>query len=109
MTTTVHKDITIATGGTTSEAVDLSQHLLSGIILPAEFDGTTLNFTGSEEPDGTFLGLYNTAGTQITMTVAASRHVLIEPETFAGVRYIKVVAGAQTGDTVATLVLVESP
>lgn len=105
---TVHRTVTIASGGTTSEAFDVSGELLAGIICPAEFDGTTITFTASDEPAGTFLACYATDGTAISVTTAASRHVLLEPQTFAGARFIKLVAGtAQTGDTEVTLVLVQ--
>lgn len=108
MTYTVHTDLTIASGGTTTAAVDLSDHLLAGIVCPAEFDGTTLTFTAASDPADSFLPVYNSAGTALEVTAAASRHIALEPETFAGVRYLKIVAGtAQTGATALTLVLVQ--
>lgn len=110
MAASVQKNITIPNGATVSGLVDidLSYHLLSGITFPAEFDGTAVTFKASASPDGTFYDVYNTAGTLLTVTTAASRHVLLEPQTFAGAQFLKLVCGtAQTGATVLTLNLLE--
>ena len=108
MAYTAHTSLTIPDGGTTTPALDLSDYLLSGIVCPAEFDGTTITFTAARTPEGTYRPVYNTDGTALTVTTAASRHIAIVPETFAGVRYVKLVAGtAQTGATTLTLVLVD--
>ena len=96
---------TVATGQTTSSEVDIADCLLLGVILPAEFDGTTLGFTVSTTTGGTFYTLRDGAGAAaVSYTVAASSYVALDPGLFAGVRYVKIVLGSQTGATAAKLV-----
>lgn len=104
-----HDDVVIANGETVQTGyIDTYGYLIAGIIVPAEFDGTAITFQAAPNDGGspgTFLGCYNDAGTELSVTCAASRHVLIEPQTFAGARYVKLVAGtAQTGDTTLKVV-----
>lgn len=86
--------VTIAASGTTSQAVDLGEHLVAGIICPATLTGVALTFTASDAEDGTYQACYDASGNPISVTVAAGRHVLIEPQTFAGARWLKVVSGS---------------
>ena len=102
-----HSEAVIADGQTVQTgSVDSIGYLVSGIIIPAGFEGTTLTFQACDTATGTFLDVVNSSGTAVSMTVAASTHVVFEPQTFAGARYLKVVAGtAQTGATTLKLVM----
>lgn len=102
-----HSDAVIADGETVQTgSVDTIGYLVSGIIIPTGFEGTTLTFQASDDDGGTFLDVVNSAGTAVSMTVAAATHIVFEPQTFAGARYLKVVAGtAQTGDITLKLVM----
>jgi len=87
---------TISSGQTTSDIVTLNGFGMVGIILPAALTSTSMTFTGSQ--DGTnFSALYNTSGTQLNITVAASRIILFSPGDFVGVNYLKLVAGSAEG------------
>lgn len=98
--------VTIASAATTSQAVDLGEYLLAGIITPAALSGTSFTFTASTEQEGTYNGCYDSSGTAISVTAAASRHILIEPQTFAGAGWLKLVSGSAEGaDREITLVL----
>ena len=91
-------DVTIANGQTTSGAADLSHgSTLIAISMPAAFTGTALTFTGCDTSDGTFKALYDSTGTAVTATCAASRYIVLDAALFAGVPYLKVVSGSAEG------------
>lgn len=107
-----HPSVTIADGATTSDVVDLDLYLLAGLRVDAEYDGTGVTFQAADEPDGTFLDCYDSSGTQITVTLVANsaRQVILEPQTFGGARFLRLVSNtAQDGaDAVIELVLIQS-
>ena len=86
--------VTIAESGTTSGAVDLGEWLVAGIITPSALTGTAFTFTAADAEDGTYNACYDSSGNAISVTVAASRHILLEPQTFAGARWLKIVSGS---------------
>ena len=86
----------VAISTQTSAEVDIGDHDLVGIITPAEFDGTTITFTGSVSSGGTFypVAASNAASTAYTVTTTASTLTPINPQLFAGIRYVKAVCGS---------------
>lgn len=94
--TTDSTECVIASSGTVSTAVDLHGHNLVGCVMPAAFTGTAITFQGSQEGT-TFTDLYDTAGSALSITVAADRFILFTPSDFAGVRFIKLVSGSSEG------------
>jgi len=90
------QSVTIASGGTTSEVVNLNGFGMVGIILPAALTSTSMTFTGSQD-NVTYSALYNVAGTQLAITVATSRIVLFSPGDFVGINYLKLIAGSAEG------------
>lgn len=98
--------VTIATGQTTSDGIDLQGMTLCGLYLPSAFDGSTISFQASETEDGTFVQVLDTDGSVLTLAgLSASKYVKVAPADFAGIRFLKLVAGAQTGATVLPLAL----
>lgn len=98
--------VTIASGQTTSQAIDVGEWLIAGIRTPAALTGTTMTFTGATKEAGTYLAIRDSAGTAISVTVSADDHIVIEPQTFAGVQWIKLVSGSsEAADREITLVL----
>ena len=95
--------VTIANGATESSAGALGGTALLGMVLPAEFDGTSMTFKVST--DGvTYQTFKNLAGVTATAIVAESNSYGIVANDFAAWRFIKLVAGtAQTGNTIITL------
>jgi len=88
--------VTITGGGTTSGAFTTQGLGVVGLIMPGTFTGTTMTFTGSD--DGTnFYSLYNTSGTALSITVAASRLILFTPGDLVGIQFIKLVSGSTEG------------
>lgn len=85
----------IASGGTTSQPIGLQGNRLLAIQTPAALTGTALTFLASFD-DETYAPLYNSSGA-VSVTVAASRYIAVEPADFAGVEYLKVVSGSAEG------------
>lgn len=100
---------TIASGGTTSNEVDLAGTTLVGLYIPSTFDGTTLTLTAAPTAGGTHVAVQidHTSASSYTITTTASRYVpLANLAIPSGLRFIKLVAGSSqtTTDTVITLV-----
>lgn len=95
--------VTIGDGETESGVLDTLHYRIGTLHFDSEFDGTTLTFKASQEPDGTFQDVYDDSGSQVSLTVAADRAVALASEgaamALAGFRYLKLVAGAQTNAT----------
>lgn len=93
MAFTIVKTSTIANGASQSNVVDLEGGALVGINMPAAWTAANLTFLSSEYKDGTFDPVYDTAGTEVTVTAAASRNINISPDGFRGMRYMKIRSG----------------
>lgn len=104
--------VAIGVGASLSAAVDLAGCSLVGIHMPAAWTAAGLTFQASED-GSSFDNLYDGGGTEKSLTVAASRYVLLPPDDWVSVRYLKVRSGTsgvpvnQTGG--ATLILVVRP
>lgn len=85
--------LTVASGQTTSDAINCNGQGIVGVILPAALTSTSFTFTGSQD-NSTFTALYNTSGTQLAVTCAVSRIVLFTPGDLIGLQYIKLVMGS---------------
>lgn len=101
LTTTV----TIASGDTTSAAVNLGCFTLVG----AQFGtitGTTLAFTAAASSDATYAAVKSTtSGTALSYTVASSTFAALDPKDFYGLTFLKLVMSAQAGPRTITLYL----
>jgi hypothetical protein len=91
-------DLTIASGGTTSPALDLAAlgEQVVGIVTPATLTSTTITFTCCATGT-TFVPLYDSTGTQVSVTVGTSRFIYLSPAIFAGVAQLKLVGGSSEG------------
>jgi hypothetical protein len=85
-------DCLISNGQSLSAAVDLGTARLVGIATPAAFEPTALTFQSSYD-GATWNNVYDGTGTEKSITVAASRRVILSPADFYGIRYIKVRGG----------------
>lgn len=88
---------TIANGATTSGAVDLKNKTLVGIEFPAALTGTSVSFTVARHGSTTFLPLYTSAGTRVSVTFTASSHIGLLASDFAGCEQVKIVSSASEG------------
>ena len=84
--------ITIANGAAVSNAIDIGELGLCAIVTPSTWTAANLTFQGSV--DGvTFFDVYDSSGTELQITAAASRHIMLSPANFAGIRFLKVRSG----------------
>lgn len=91
-----YNTVTIASSGTTSGAIDLQGLALCQIQMPSAFTGTAITFQSSH--DGTtYNALYNSANTQLSITIGTDRYYNIAAYDFAGCRYLKIVSNASEG------------
>ncbi len=95
----------IASGQTTSGEIDLNGNTLCGLFLPSTFDGSAITFEAAHTSGGTYVAVQDGAGNAVSKTVSASKYITLNPADFAGIRFLRLVAGtAQSAtDTVITL------
>ena len=83
----------IASGGSLSPAVNLQGLHLCGIRMPAGWDAADITFQVSYDDGATFRDLYDVSG-EVSIPVAANRHVVLELARFVGIGgWIKVRSG----------------
>lgn len=85
--------IDVSESATVSSAIQLDGVVPIGIILPAAFTGTAMKFQFSHD-DVTYTALYNTSGTEVSITVGTSRWIGLDKEDFLGAKSIKLVSGS---------------
>jgi hypothetical protein len=94
------KTVTVANGGTTSEAFDVGAGVVSGLLLPSALTSSAITFTASDRQDGTFSPVYDSDGNQVSFSVAASRAVGAagsEIDALAPFGWLKLVTGSAEG------------
>ena len=92
---TSYATLTIASGGTTTDALELQGRTPVQFALPVSVS-TSFSFQVSLDNGATFQQLRNTANAAIaiTKTAAAGSTHQVGKENFAGVTHVKIVAGA---------------
>jgi hypothetical protein len=103
---------TIANGASLSDAVNLQGGRLVAIVMPAAWTAGDLTFQASA--DGTtFNNVYDEDDAEVVVEAAASRHIILNPGVWLGIRQIKVRSGTsgaavnQGGARLITLVCVD--
>lgn len=86
----------ISSGTTQSAAIDLGHQVLCGIFVPT-FTGTTLTFQAAQSAGGTYNNVVDGAGNALSKTVASNQYVYLDPNVFAGIRYLKITSGSSEG------------
>ncbi len=81
----------------TSAAINLGGMALVGLILPAAFTGTSLTFTVCDTLAGTYMPLYDSSNSLVSMTVAQGRAYAVDPSNFQGINFMKIVSGSTEG------------
>lgn len=85
--------VVIASGQTTSAALDLAGKTPCGVYLPAALTGTALTFLVSHD-GSTYVTVATGAGADYSVTVAADKYVPLDYTKFLGVRYLKLKSGS---------------
>jgi len=102
----VNTTVTIANNAQTSDAASLGGGLqLVAVQLPATLTSTAMTFTGSTD-GSTYVAVYAMDGAAAySITVGAARIVPVDIRVFAGLAYVKCVAGsAEGGERIITLI-----
>jgi hypothetical protein len=96
---TAQIEVTIANGASQSSEVDLRNLLLCGIVMPADWTAANLTFLGAAGAQdgvndiGLYQDVYDADGTELNVTAASDRHIVVSPSAFAGIQYLKVRSG----------------
>ena len=83
---------TIASAAALSNEIDLAGSALQTILMPAAWTAAVLTFQIAEATGGTFQDVYDDSGSEVTVTVAASRAIPM-PAEIAGARFVKIRSG----------------
>lgn len=83
---------TIANGESLSGAIGLGLERVYAIQMPSAWTAGNLTFQASYD-NSTFADVYQDDGTELTVTAAASRFIVLDPVQFLGIRAIKVRSG----------------
>lgn len=90
------RSVVIASGAALSGSVDLGGGKLVGIDVPASW--TAANLTLQTSADGTdWFDAYEASGSEIVLTAAVSRHIVVPMAQTMGFRFLRVRSG--TGGT----------
>lgn len=84
----------IASGTTTSAAINIAGATLVGIHLPATLTGTSLSFQAASSEGGTYQPVTGSSGGTYSLTVSGGKFVLLNPADFAGIAHLKLVSNA---------------
>jgi hypothetical protein len=86
--------VTIPNAGTTTPTISLEGNRFPlGVVMPSNFTGTTLTFKASPTEGGTPVPVYYES-TLYSVTVAPDRHVSLNPNAFASVKFLQIVSGS---------------
>jgi hypothetical protein len=69
----------ISASGSVSSAVGVGRRIVTGLQMPTSWTAADLTFQGAEKPDGTFQSIYDSDGTEVTVSAAASRAISLTP------------------------------
>ncbi len=89
--------VTIPNAGTFTPTIPLEGNRFPlGIVIPAAFTGTALTFLASPTEGGTPVAVYYES-TLYSVTVAPDRHVSLNPNAFASVKFLQIVSNLAEG------------
>lgn len=113
--------VKITSGQSLSNVLDVSSHRIVAIDMPSGWDSANLTFQASAEvsdtsavPAATYDNVYDGTGTELAVTAAASRYVVLttaQKDALRGVRSLKIRSGTaatpvtQTADRELILVV----
>lgn len=92
-----YKTITIASGGTASEAIDLTNKSAVSFIAPATVTGSAFTFQVSDRVDGTYHDLKDSSDAALTYTVTGGDAYSLNPADFVGWAGMKMVSDSTEG------------
>ncbi len=77
-----------------SDVIDLGAGTIVGIIMPSAWDAAAITLQTKMTEAGTLANVYDKSGSEYSITVAASSHVILDPTILRGLgRYVKLRSG----------------
>lgn len=93
-----YQTVTILSGQTTSDAIDLQGHTLCGFIIPAAITSTSMTMTMSQSFTGTYVTVQDGEGADLSFAIAASKYIPVPNLALTtGLNNIKLVGGSAEG------------
>ena len=90
----VHVTATIANGASLSDAILINEAAVVGIKMPAAWTAADLTLQAAgEDAESTFNNVYDQEETEVTIQADASRHIVLEPAKFIGIKWLKIRSG----------------
>ncbi len=86
------KDVVIAINESLSTVAEIGGSALVGMITPAAWTTAGITLQGSHNSSA-FNNMYDSAGSEKTISAAASRYIMLDPADFAGCDAIKIRSG----------------
>ncbi len=111
----IHKTYTVQIGTVhpqLTEIIDLAGATPVAIQMPAAWTAANLTFLAGRD-ENNMNDLYDSAGTEVAVTAAASRYIVLDPQTFHAMRFLRIRSGTAatpvTQTAARTLYLVVRP
>ena len=89
----VKDTVVIASGASLSGVLSLVGKTLTDIIMPSAWTAANLTFQYSDSENGTFVDMYDDAGTEYLVVAGASRGISLDPRAFVGKNFLKIRSG----------------
>ncbi len=108
----IRDDVTVVTiplGASITPEIDMGGKRLARIAMPAAWTTANLTFQVSPISGGSFTDLYDSTGTEYTVTASTSRTIIIPFADFIGLKFIKIRSGTtgtpvvQAADRILTI------
>ena len=92
----IEATLTIPSGQSTSDSIQLSRNYVVGLILPETLDGSVVTILGSSDNE-TFRDVYESTGIEVEIKSTLGKLLVIEPIYSVAYAYVKFRAG--TGES----------
>lgn len=86
-------ELTIANGASLSEEISTGDLLVCGIVMPSAWTAASITLQAARVKGGTLNDVYDKNGTEVAITTAAGRHVVLDPTLLAGCQFLKLRSG----------------
>lgn len=86
--------LTIASGASLSDALNLGGNILLGFYMPASWTTAAVTFAASE--DGVTYSPVVKDGSELSVTAAAGQYIVLFPADFMGIRYLRLRSGTSS-------------
>lgn len=83
----------ILSGASLSAEIRFGTQVPIGIFMPAAWDAANLTFQVSVDDGVTWGNMYDSSGNEFTVNAAASRYLVLDPNSWVGVNHIKIRSG----------------